>query len=386
MTDTATVTDLLAKLISFDTTSRNSNLDLISWVEDQLVPLGFDCRRIANSTGDKSNLWSRIGPDAPGGLVLSGHSDVVPVDGQPWDTDPFDVTEIDGRLFGRGTCDMKGFLALCLAFAPKFATLDLKKPIHFAFSYDEEVGCQGAPLMIDDMIGRGARPDAVWVGEPTLWQVVSGHKGIMLTKVVVTGREAHSSLPHLGISANGEAVDLMALLREIERDLASDADPESPFDPPYPTLSIGELNGGTATNILARECEFHFDLRCPPGYDPNEILEPFIEAAAEKDAALKARYPECGVEVTKYTDVPGLAPGENNAAETLVRALTGDNALRAVAYATEAGQFHQAGLPAVVCGPGSIDQAHKPNEYIDKAQLAEGVQVFEDLIAHLQSV
>jgi acetylornithine deacetylase len=386
MTDTATVTYLLAKLISFDTTSRNSNLELISWVEDQLVPLGFECRRIENSEGDKSNLWSRIGPDVPGGLVMSGHSDVVPVDGQPWETDPFDMTEIDGRLFGRGTCDMKGFLALCLAFAPKFAALDLKKPIHFAFSYDEEVGCQGAPLMIDDMVRRGARPDAVWVGEPTLWQVVSGHKGIMLTKVVVTGREAHSSLPQLGVSANGEAVDLMALLREIERDLAANADPESPFDPPYPTLSIGELNGGTATNILARECEFHFDLRCPPGYDPDEILAPFLEAAEKKDAALKERFPECGVEVTKYTDVPGLAPGENNAAESLVRALTGDNALRAVAYATEAGQFHQAGMPAVVCGPGSIDQAHKPNEFVAKAQLAEGVKIFEDLIAHLQSV
>lgn len=386
MTDTATVTNLLARLISFDTTSRNSNLELISWVEDQLVPLRFECRRIENSEGDKSNLWSRIGPDVPGGLVMSGHSDVVPVDGQPWETDPFDMTEIDGRLFGRGTCDMKGFLALCLAFAPKFAALDLKKPIHFAFSYDEEVGCQGAPLMIEDMVRRGARPDAVWVGEPTLWQVVSGHKGIMLTKVVVTGREAHSSLPHLGVSANGEAVDLMALLREIERDLAANADPDSPFDPPYPTLSIGELNGGTATNILARECEFHFDLRCPPGYDPDEILAPFLEAAEKKDAALKARFPECGVAVTKYTDVPGLAPGENNAAESLVRALTGDNALRAVAYATEAGQFHQAGMPAVVCGPGSIDQAHKPNEFVAKAQLAEGVKVFEDLIAHLQSV
>ena len=386
MTDTATVMDRLGKLISFDTTSRNSNLDLITWVEEQLMPLGFDCRRIENSEGDKSNLWARIGPDAPGGLVLSGHSDVVPVDGQPWETDPFDMTEVDGRLFGRGTSDMKGFLALCLAFAPKFAGMDLKKPIHFAFSYDEEVGCQGAPLMIDDMVQRGARPDAVWVGEPTLWQVVSGHKGIMLTKVVVTGREAHSSLPHLGVSANGEAVDLMVLLREIERDLASNADPDSPFDPPYPTLSIGELHGGTATNILARECEFHFDLRCPPGYDPDQILEPFLEAAAEKDAALKARYPECGVEVTKYTDVPGLAPGENNAAESLVRALTGDNALRAVAYATEAGQFHQAGMSAVICGPGSIDQAHKPNEFVDKAQLAEGVKVFNDLIDHLKSV
>jgi acetylornithine deacetylase len=385
MTDTATVTDLLAQLIAFDTTSRNSNLELIGWIEDQLKPLGFECRRIENSDGDKSNLWARIGPDVPGGLILSGHTDVVPVDGQPWNTDPFDMQQIDGRLFGRGTSDMKGFIALCLAFAPKFAGLSLEHPIHFAFSYDEEVGCQGAPLMIADMVERGARPDAVWVGEPTLWQVVSGHKGIVLTKVVVSGREAHSSLPHLGVSANWEAVDLMGVLRGIERDLAANANPDSPFEPPYPTLSIGELHGGTATNILARECEFHFDLRCPPGYDPHAILEPFLEAAAQKDAALKTRFPECGVTVTTYTDVPPLAPGESNAAESLVRALTGDNALRAVAYATEAGQFHQAGMPAVICGPGSIDQAHTPNEFIDKAQISEGVRVFDALVAHLKT-
>ncbi|MEM7460977.1 MAG: M20/M25/M40 family metallo-hydrolase, partial [Pseudomonadota bacterium] len=256
-------------------------------------------------------------------------------------------------------------------------------PVHFAFSFDEEVGCQGAPLMIDQMVADGARPDAVWVGEPTLWQVVSGHKGIMLTEVVVTGKEAHSSLPALGVSANGEAVDLMGLLRDLERDLAANADPESPFDPPYPTLSIGELKGGTATNILARECKFLFDLRCPPGYDPDAILAPFLDAAAAKDAALKARFPECGVQVTKLTNVPPLAPGEDNAAETLVRALTGDNALRAVAYATEAGQFHQAGMASVICGPGSIDQAHTPNEFIDVAQLSQGVEVFNKLLRRL---
>lgn len=383
MTDLATVTRLLGDLIQFDTTSRYSNLDLIQWLEDQLKPLGATCLRIENTAGDKANLWARIGPDLPGGLVLSGHTDVVPVDGQDWKTDPFQMTEVDGRLFGRGTCDMKGFIALCLAYAPALARLQLAKPVHFAFSFDEEVGCQGAPLMINQMIQRGARPDAVWVGEPTLWQVVSGHKGIMLTEVIVTGKEAHSSLPHLGVSANGEAVDLMGTLRDIERQLAEQGDPESPFNPPYPTLSIGELNGGTATNILARECKFLFDLRCPPGFDPDEILEPFLKIAEDKDRALKERFSECGVSVTKLTNVPSLAPGENNDAETLVRALTGDNALRAVAYATEAGQFHQAGMPSVICGPGSIDQAHTPNEFIDVAQLAEGIEVFEKLVRRL---
>lgn len=383
MTDLKTVTNLLDALIGFDTTSRNSNLDLITWLESQLEPLGAMCRRIENSAGDKSNLWARFGPDVAGGLVLSGHTDVVPVDGQDWHTDPFKLTEKDEHLFGRGTCDMKGFIALCLAFAPRFAELKLDRPIHLAFSYDEEVGCQGAPLMIDAMLEHGAQPDAVWVGEPSLWQVVSGHKGIMLTEVVVTGKEAHSSLPNLGLSANGQAVDLMADLRRLEASLAEQADPDSPFDPPYPTLSIGEMRGGTATNILARECTFLFDLRCPPGYDADTVLAPFLEAAIAKDQAMKARFPECGVTVTKLTDVPALAPGENNPAETLVRALTGDNALRAVAYATEAGQFHQAGMASVICGPGSIDQAHTPNEFIAIRQLEQGVEIFNDLIRHL---
>lgn len=384
MSDLATVTAILEKLVSFDTTSRNSNLDLIEWIEAQLIPLGAECRRIENSTGDKTNLWARIGPDVPGGLVLSGHTDVVPVDGQDWHTDPFKLILKDQLYFGRGTCDMKGFIALCLAFAPMIAAIELRRPVHFAFSYDEEVGCQGAPSMIQTMVEHGARPDAVWVGEPTMWQVVSGHKGIMLTEVTVTGRNAHSSLPHLGVSANGEAVDLMGVLREIERELAAYRDPESPFDPPYPTLSIGLLQGGTATNILAQDCTFAFDLRCPPGFDPDEILEPFLAAADAKDAILKDRFPECGVQVTQITDVPPLAPGEHNPAEALVRALTGDNANRAVAYATEAGQFHQAGMPSVICGPGSIDQAHTPNEFVAKAQLDEGVEIFSKLIQQLR--
>ncbi|MEL6859545.1 MAG: acetylornithine deacetylase [Pseudomonadota bacterium] len=383
MSDLRTVIKTLETLISFDTTSRYSNLGLIDWVESQLAPLGARCVRIENSSGEKANLWGRLGPDSPGGLVLSGHTDVVPIDGQDWQTDPFDLTEIDGLLYGRGTCDMKGFVALCLAFAPEFARLNLNRPIHFAFSYDEEVGCQGAPDMIKTMIDQGARPDAVWVGEPSLWQVVSGHKGIMLTEVEVTGREAHSSLPHLGVSANGEAVDLMYALRGIEAELTQSGDPNSPFDPPYPTLSIGELSGGTATNILAKTCRFAFDLRCPPGVDPNEILAPFYAIAAEKDASLKARFPECGVRVTKMTDVPGLAVDPDNAAETLLRALTGDNALRAVAYATEAGQFHQAGMSSVICGPGSIDQAHKPNEFVAREQLAQGVEIFTKLVRQL---
>ncbi|NQY95639.1 MAG: acetylornithine deacetylase [Henriciella sp.] len=379
------VRDQLAQLIAFDTTSRLSNLALIDWVEAQLEPLGAVCRRIPNAEGTKANLWVRIGPDTPGGIVLSGHTDVVPVDGQDWHTDPFTLTEHDGLLYGRGTSDMKGFVALCLAFAPEFAKLNLSKPIHFAFSYDEEVGCQGAPEMIAQIIAHGARPDAVWVGEPSLWQAVSGHKGITVTEVDVHGREAHSSLPDLGISANGVAIDLMMVLRQIEKDLITCGPKDSPFEPPYPTLTIGEMRGGTAHNILARHCHFGFDLRCPPGFDPDAILAPFYEAAEQADAEMKARFPECGVEVNRISNVPPLAPDPDNAAEILVRALTGDNAMRAVAYATEAGQFHQAGLSAVICGPGSIDQAHKPNEFIDPAQLQQGVTIFKKLVDRLSA-
>lgn len=383
MTVFATVLETLDTLIGFDTTSRNSNLALLDWVEETLSPYSARATRIPNEMGDKANLWVQIGPDAPGGLVMSGHTDVVPIDGQPWDTDAFKLTQKDDLLFGRGTSDMKSFLALCIAFAPAFAKSGLKRPIHFAFSYDEEVGCQGAPSMISHIIEAGAQPEAVWVGEPTLWQTVSGHKGITLFEVEVTGREAHSSLPHLGVSANGEAVDLMAILRSIEQNLIETGPADSPFDPSYPTLSIGEIHGGTATNILARKCAFVFDLRCPPGFDVDTILTPFFDAAQKADQRLKARFAETGIVIKRLTDVPPLRPQIDSPAETLVRALTGDNALRAAPFATEAGQFSQAGIPAVICGPGSIDQAHTPNEFIAMSQLEQGVEIFEKLLRKL---
>ena len=377
------VRELLATLIAFDTTSRYSNLDLIDWVEDRLNTAGGMCERIPNESGDKANLWARIGPDVPGGLVLSGHTDVVPVDGQDWHTDPFKMTELDGRLYGRGTSDMKGFIALCLAFAPEFAKLDLDRPIHFAFSYDEEIGCQGAPAMIHRIVERGAAPRAVWVGEPTLWRVVSGHKGIILTEVEVIGHEAHSSLSHLGLSAIGEAVDIMASLRAIEADLIANAPADSPFFPPHPTLSIGEISGGTATNILAKRCRFAFDLRCPPGYDPEAILAPFHETVKAVDQRIRARFPDSGVHVRRLANAPPLNVDLESPAEILVRALTGDNALSAVAYATEAGQFQQAGISSIICGPGSIDQAHIPNEWINIEELEKGVDIFTRLVTHL---
>ena len=383
MTDLHTARDHLAQLIAFDTTSRDSNLALIDWVEEQLAPLGVTFTRIPNETGDKANLWVRIGPDAPGGIVLSGHTDVVPVDGQPWDTDPWTLTENEGRLYGRGTCDMKAFVALCTAFAPAFAANALSKPVHFAFSYDEEVGCTGVTPMIDKMVAAGAAPSAVWVGEPTLWKAVSGHKGIMGYEVEVLGREAHSSLPHHGVSAVGEAIDLMTILRRIAADAEASPPEGSTFDPPHATLTIGEVSGGTAINIIARQCRFAFDLRRPAGVDADALLAPFMEAVAAADARIKATVPEGGVTVRQLCNAPPLMPDRDSTAETLVRRLTGDNSDRVVSYAAEAGQFQEAGFPTVICGPGSIEQAHQPNEYLAISELARGVEIFGKLVREI---
>jgi acetylornithine deacetylase len=366
--------DMLGKLVAFDTTSRGSNLKLIGFVEDWLSSHGVASRRVPNLDGSKSNLFASIGPDVEGGVVLSGHTDVVPVDGQPWTSDPFVLTpRDDGRLYGRGTCDMKGFVALALAAVPDFQRAALKRPIHLALSYDEEVGCLGAPDLIAAMVAQLPRPSLVVVGEPTDMEAVSGHKGIASFRVTVNGREAHSSLTHLGVSANMAAIRLMASLVALSDRLEFEADPASPFLPKGATLTIGQVNGGTAVNILARECVFLFDLRTPPGMDPYAILAEFFAEAKAMDAALKARAPEAGVKVELRAITPPLAVEQGGPAEAFARRLTGDNGpTRAVSYAAEAGQFQQAGFSTVICGPGSIDQAHQPNEFVEVVQMQRG--------------
>lgn len=366
--------DILARLVAFDTTSRLSNLELIEWVEAYLAKYGVASRRVPNADGTKSNLMATIGPDIEGGVVLSGHTDVVPVDGQPWVTDPFVLTpKDDGRIYGRGTCDMKGFLALALAAVPDIVEAGAKRPVHLAFSYDEEVGCIGAPDMIRLIATELPKPALVVVGEPTNMEAVSGHKGIATWKVTVTGHEAHSSQTQLGASAVMAAVKLMNRLVELSEKLEREADPNSPFTPKHATLTIGQVNGGTAVNILARECVFFFDLRCPPGVDAEATLAGFFAEAKAMDAALKARFPEAGVEVTRRSGTPPLAPEPDGAAEAFARRLAGDNGpSRVVAFAAEAGQFQEAGFSTVICGPGSIDQAHQPNEYVERSQMERG--------------
>jgi acetylornithine deacetylase len=374
--------DILATLVGFDTTSRVSNLALIEWVEAYLDGHGVPHRRVPNHDGTKSNLLATIGPAVEGGVVLSGHTDVVPIDGQAWSTDPFVLTpKDDGRIYGRGTCDMKGFLALALAATPDLVAANPKKPVHLAFSYDEEIGCLGAPDMIAVIASELPRPALVVVGEPTDMVAVSGHKGISTFKVTVTGKEAHSSQTHLGVSAIMEAVRLMGSLSALAEKLERDADPDSPFMPKHSTLTIGIVHGGTAGNILARECAFQFDLRCPPGQDPEKILAPFFEEVRATDAALRARFPVAGATIMRRSGTPALSVEKDGAAEAFARRLAGDNGPpRVVPYAAEAGQFQEAGFSTVICGPGSIDQAHQPDEYVERSQMERGAAFMARLI------
>ncbi len=380
----ARATDILARLVAFDTTSRGSNLDLIDYVEGELNALGVVPRRVPNKDGTKTNLIASFGPQIPGGVVLSGHTDVVPVDGQAWSSDPWVLTPRDGRLYGRGTCDMKGFLALCMAAAPDFASGRLQKPVHFAFSYDEEVGCLGAPDMIAIIASELPRPELVVVGEPTNMEAVSGHKGIATFVVTVTGHEAHSSLTHLGLSANMAAIKLMGMLVALSEQLVREADPESPFTPKGASLSIGLIHGGTAVNILARECSFMFDVRTPGGMDPHKLLKPFFLECERMDREMKSHFAECGVYVESRSRTPAFAFEPGGSAEQFARRLTGDNGPpRVVPYAAEAGQFQEAGFSTVICGPGSIDQAHQPDEYLEISQLERGAAFMARLVETL---
>ncbi|HEY2359063.1 MAG TPA: acetylornithine deacetylase [Phenylobacterium sp.] len=381
MNELAATREILQTLIGFDTTSRGSNLALIEWVEAYLDGHGVPHRRVPNADGTKSNLLASIGPAVEGGAVLSGHTDVVPVDGQPWSSDPFTVVERDGRLYGRGTCDMKGFLALALSAVPDLLAAPLRRPVHLAFSYDEEIGCLGAPALIEVIKRELPGPAFVVVGEPTDMVAVNGHKGIATFHVTVTGREAHSSQTQQGVSAVMAAVKLMATLTELAEGLEREADPASPFTPKGATLTIGMVNGGTAHNILARECNFVFDLRCPPTLEPQAVLAPFFAEVRAMDAALKARASEAGVTIEMHSNVPGFAPEPDGAAESFARRLAGDNGPpRAVSFATEAGQFQRAGLSTVLCGPGSIEQAHQPDEFVEIAQMERGQAFMRRLV------
>jgi acetylornithine deacetylase len=379
---TTSAIDALRSLVAFDTTSRNSNLELIAWVEAQLQPLGARLLRVPNEEGNKANLIASFGPDGPGGIVLSGHTDVVPVDGQDWSSDPWALTEKDGRLYGRGTCDMKAFSACALALAPRMARADLKAPIHLALSYDEEVGCVGAPAMVKLLAQTCPGIQAVIVGEPTMMKVVSGQKGLTTHVVEVIGREAHSSQIGQGVSAIMEALPLMSAVQGYAQKARTSAPANSPFDPPGTTITIGLVHGGTAVNILARECSFTFDIRHEVGDDPMAYHAALQELVNEVDRSIKARAPEGGARLFHRSTTPAMAPEPGGQAETLARALTGDNQMRVVAYGTEGGIFQNHGLSTVICGPGDIAQAHQPDEFVEISQIRACVAFLDRLVEY----
>ncbi len=381
--DAATIA-MLAELVAFDTVSSKSNLPLIERVEAYLQGLGIAFTRVPNAAGDKAALYATVGPAGDGGVLLSGHTDVVPVKGQSWTSDPFVLREEGTRLYGRGACDMKGFDALCLAMLPMFQRAKLKKPIHLLFSYDEEIGCLGSLDAIARFGHDLPKPAVVIVGEPTGMAVVDGHKSISTYKTIVHGKEAHSSNPRLGASAIEAACALVTELYALQATLEDEGDASGLFDPGFSTVHVGMIEGGTARNILAKSCAFGWEFRGLPGADPKRAIK-HLEAFADTVVRPRlTRYaPGASIETHADVEVPGLAAEPGSAAETLAKKVSRSNSVRTVSFATEAGQFQKAGIPTIVCGPGSIEQAHQPDEYIERSELQAGITFMHRLAEEL---
>ena len=371
---------LLDRLISFDTTSAKSNLALIEWVADYLDGHGIASRLTYDAERAKANLFATIGPEIPGGIVLSGHTDVVPIDGQVWSSDPFRMIERDGKLYGRGTADMKGFVALAVARAAQFKRQARRVPIHFAFSFDEEIGCHGVHHLLADLPTGERRPRLAIIGEPTLMTVANAHKGAAILTTRITGLEGHSSAPDRAVNAIMAGGEILQLIGQMAADRQARPVAGSPFDPPYTTFNVGVIEGGTAHNIVARDCRIVWQYRLMPGdhdHDIKERLERFV--TDDLLPRMRAIHPGAEIVTEHEIDLPGLVPEPDGAAEALVRELTGANGTSVVSFGTEAGLFQQAGMSAVVCGPGSIDQAHKPDEFISLDQYAQGGRFLDKL-------
>ena len=370
--------DWLTRLIVFDTVSRHSNLALIEDVQSYCEQLGLTVDLTFNDAKNKANLFVRVpaGDNANNsadivnhGLVLSGHTDVVPVDGQEWTSEPFTATIRGDKLYGRGACDMKGFIACALTLLPKAVQLSnrgqLRRPLHLALSFDEEVGCLGAPLILADLKARGITPDYCIVGAPTNMAMVVAHKGIAVYRCRVHGKSAHSSLTATGVNAISYASRLIGYVDTLAEEISHRDDNDALFDVPYSTLSVGTINGGTATNIVPNLCEFTFDYRNLPHMTQDDILAPIQAKVAELSAQMQARAPETGIELMQEESVPAMTDNESSELQAIIAALTGDSKRHKVAYATEGGQFTNSGIPTIICGPGSIEQAHKADEYVE---------------------
>jgi acetylornithine deacetylase len=366
---------MIDRLIGFPTVSRDSNLDLIEWVRDYLQSHGAKIRLTQDATGKKANLFATMGDSPKPGLILSGHTDVVPVDGQNWDSDPFRVTERDGKLFARGSADMKGFIGIILAQAPKFvAALNsnrLDAPLHYALSYDEEVGCLGVRGLIRDLEDNGIRPAGCVVGEPTSMQPIIAHKGTHRFRCAVHGREAHSSYVTRGVNAIEYAARLVVYIRQIADRLAQIEKRDYGFTVPYSTLSTGLIRGGIAANVVPKDCEFHFDMRTLPQASPDALYEEIRTYAEVLAREMQAIDPQSGIDLVWASQTAGLAASETDAIVQWAMQLSNNSTVGKVSYGTEAGLFQKMGVPTVICGPGDIAEAHRPNEFVALEQLAQ---------------
>lgn len=386
MTASDRTIEVLRELIGFDTTSRDSNLDLIAYAESLLVGAGFRTTRIRSVDGSKANLIASVGPDSPDGLILSGHTDCVPVDGQRWATSPFELTpDDDGRWYGRGTADMKGFIASMLAGVVALDPSSLRRPLHIALSHDEETGGEGARRMVEAMQTAGIAARACVVGEPTSMRVVTEHKGIYAFDVSVQGTPAHSSLAPRAVNAIDQAARLIEHLGRLAAQRAQSGPFDAGYDIEHTTIHVGKISGGTALNIVPKHCAFEFEFRHLPGDDPEELIADIATEADRLRAAMQEVSSEADISLKQAAMLPHLATPEDHEVVEWLRGLTG-TVLGKVAYGTEAGLFaEELGVPTVVCGPGAIDQAHARDEYIEDAQLAACDRLMADLIEDLSS-
>src|ERR1700722_13643138 len=366
---------MIERLIAFNTVSRDSNLGLIEWVRDYLQGLGAITRLTHDASAKKANLFATLGDSTKPGLILSGHTDVVPVDGQDWDTDPFAATERDGKLYARGSADMKGFIGIILAQAPKFvAALNdrrLDAPLHYALSYDEEVGCLGVRGLIQDLEEQGIRPAGCVVGEPPSMQPIIAHKGTHRFRCAVHGREAHSSYVTYGVNAIEYAARLIVYIRQIADRLAQIEKRDYGFTVPYSTLSTGLIRGGIAANVVPKDCEFQFDMRTLPNASPDALYREIRAYAEELAREMKAVDPQSGIDLGWASQTVGLAASGIHAIVSWAMHLSRNSAVGKVSYGTEAGLFQKMGVPTVICGPGDIAEAHRPNEFVALEQLAQ---------------
>jgi acetylornithine deacetylase len=376
---------MLAKLVSFDTTSVKTNLALIHWVQGYLEEYGVKSTLIHDETKNKANLHAVVGPADKPGVVLSGHTDVVPVEGQAWDSDPFVLREQNDLLYARGTCDMKGFIAVALAKLPEMVKKPLQAPVHFALSYDEELGCLGAHSLAAHIAQMPVKPKLCVVGEPTSMKTITGHKGICDFDCIVHGKESHSSLAPYAVNAVEYGAELVAHVKGIARRMAAEGPFNRQFDPPFTTLHTGVIKGGTAVNIVPNRCEFSFEIRNIPEVDPDTLVEEIRQWAFKNlEPRMKDIDPKTGFEFKPSASVKAFDIANDNPMVDLVLSLSGANSTEKVSFATEAGIFHHKGIPTVVCGPGSIAQAHKPNEFVAREQLVKCENFMDRLVEKLR--